>query len=89
MKSVEAILVKDEEEDHDAGGHPGGESGNIDNGIDLVLPKIAPGGFKIVAEHSDPVNFDNICKAWVKIGEGRFGPESYIYSRHANLVYVA
>src|ERR1700727_2080040 len=51
MEAVETILIEDKEQDDDAGGHADRQAGDIDDRVDLIFPKVAPGDLEIVPEH--------------------------------------
>ena len=46
-------LVVHPEADQQGHGHAGGQPQDVDGGIDLVLPEVAPGDFKVVLKHGD------------------------------------
>jgi hypothetical protein len=49
MKRIETKLIGDQGKDQDGAGDAGGQADNIDKGVGLVLPKIAPGDFDVIA----------------------------------------
>jgi len=55
MKIVKALFIKDEEQDDDTGSHTRGKTDDIDGGINLVFPKVAPGNLEIILKHVDVV----------------------------------
>jgi hypothetical protein len=51
MKIVKTSFIKNKKHDHNAGCHSNGETGDIDHGINSVLPQIPPGDFEIIFDH--------------------------------------
>jgi len=50
METVIAQLVLDPEEDGHAAGHPGGQAGDIDDGVTLLLVGLAQGQLDVVPD---------------------------------------
>ena len=52
VKAIEAEFVLNVEQDKDAARHPDGQTGDVDEGINLLSEQIADGDGEVVAQHS-------------------------------------
>ena len=65
MKAVIASFIVHPEKDDESYGQSNGQPGDIDAGVEPVLPEIALGGFKVVSQHGGPFDLFRAKKSWL------------------------